>query len=84
MDVKHAVKDIVILLIWVYDIIVAFSKLSVLDKVKAMLSQKFKMKDLGVISRFLGIDFKAVRGKITMRQEHYLSKVSERFGMTKC
>ena len=55
-----------------------------LDEVKAMLSQKFKMKDLGVISRFLGIDFKSVPGKITMDQEHYLSKVSERFGMTNC
>ena len=64
MYVKHAVKDIVILLIWVYDIIVASSKLSMLDEVKAMLSQKLKMKNRGVISRFLSIDldFKAVRG----------------------
>ena len=55
-----------------------------LGEVKAMLSQKFKMKDLGVISRFLEIDFKSVPGKITMDQEHYLSKVLERFGMTNC
>ena len=42
------------------------------------------MENLGVISRFLGIDSKSVPGKITMDQEHYLSKVLERFGMTNC
>ena len=84
MYVKHDGKDIIILLIWVDDIIIASSNLSMLDEVKAMLSQKFKMKDLGVISRFLGIDFKSVPGKITMDQEHYLSKVLERFGVTNC
>ena len=84
MYVKHDGKDIVILLMWVDDIIIASSNVSMLGEVKAMLSQKFKMKDLGVISRFLGIDFKYVPGKITMDQEHYLSKVLERFGMTNC
>ena len=66
MHVKHDGEDIVILLIWVDDIIIAGSNVSMLDEVKAMSSQKFKMKDLGVISRFLGIDFKSVPGKITM------------------
>ena len=55
-----------------------------IDEVKTMLSQKFKMKDLGAISIFLGIDFKPVPGKIKMSQENYLSKVLERFGMTNC
>ena len=84
MYVKHDGKDIVILLIWVDDIVIACSNVSILDEVKAMLSQKFKMKNLGVISRFLGIDLKSVLGMITMDQEHYLSKVLERFGMTNC
>ena len=84
MYVKHDDKDIVILLIWVDDIAIACSNVSMLDEVKAMLSQKFKMKDLGVISRFLSIDFKSVPGKITMDQEDYLLKVLERFGMTIC
>ena len=41
MYVKHDGKDIVILLIWVGDIIIASSNVSMLDEVKAMLSQKF-------------------------------------------
>ena len=84
MYVKHDGKDIVILFIWVDDIVIACSNVSMLDEVKAMLSQKFKMKDVGVIPGFLGIDFKSVPGKITMDQKHYMSKVLERFGMTNC
>ena len=44
MYVKHDGKDIVILLIWVDDIIIVSSNVSMLDEVKAMLSHKFKMK----------------------------------------
>ncbi len=84
MYVKHDGKNIVIILIWVDDILVASSSTSMLDNVKVMLSKKFKMKDLGVISRFLGIDFKVKPGNITMSQESYLKKVLERFGMADC
>ena len=49
MYVKHDGKDIAILLIWVDDTVIACSNVSMLDEVKAMLSQKIKMKDLGVI-----------------------------------
>ena len=69
MYVKHDGKDIVILFIWVDDIVIACSNVSMLDEVKAMLSQKFKMKDVVLISGFLGIDFKSVPGKITMDQK---------------
>ena len=41
MYVKHDGKDIVVLLIWVDDIIIASSNVSMLGEVKAMLSQKF-------------------------------------------
>ena len=64
MYVKRDDKDIVILLIWVDDIVVVSSNAFMLDEVKAMLSQKFKTKDIGVISRFLGIDFKSVLAKL--------------------
>ena len=54
--VKHDSKDILILLVWVDDMIL----------ISKALSQKFKMKDLGPISRFLGIDFMVKHGKIEM------------------
>ena len=46
--------------------------------------QKFKIKDLGVISRFLDVDFKVELGKTTMIQERYLTKVLERYCMAEC
>ncbi len=81
---KHDGRDIVILLIWVDDMILASSSASMLEDVKRTLSKKFKMKDLGVISRFLGIDFKVQPGKIEMSQKSYLQKILQRFNMSDC
>ena len=52
MNVKHDGKDIVIMLIWVYGIVVAPSNVSMLDEVKAMLSQKFKRQSLHFLAYF--------------------------------
>eukprot|EP00794_Sanderia_malayensis_P008499 gene8499-9408_t len=71
MYVKHDGKDVAILLVWVDDIIIASDTIPMLEEVKTMLSERFKMKDMGVISRFLGIDFKVEDEKITMDQEEY-------------
>ena len=60
------------------------SNTSLLDKETASLSQKFKMKDLGQISRFLGIDFIVRPGKIQMTQRSYLEKLLQRFNMSDC
>ena len=81
---KHDGRDIVILLIWVDDMVLASSNASMLEDVKRTLSRKFKMKDLGVISRFLGIDFKVQPGKIEMSQKSYLQKILQRFNMSDC
>ena len=82
--VKHDSKDIIILLLWVDDMILVSSSASLLDKEKAALSQKFKMKDLGQISRFLGINFIVRPGKIEMSQKSYLEKVLQKFNMSDC
>ena len=47
----------VILLVWVDDLIIAASNEGVLNNVKMMLTEKFKMKDLGKLMHFPGIDF---------------------------
>ena len=82
--VKHDSNDIIILLIWVDDMILISRSTSLLDKEKIALSQKFKMKDLGPISRFLGFDFVVRRGKIELTQTSYLEKVLQRFNMSDC
>ena len=49
-----------------------------------MLKHRFKMKDLGPISWFLGIQFKQTPSGITMNQTFYLKGVLERFQMSDC
>ena len=73
----------VILLVWVDDIIIATNGEQLLLEVKNLLKLKFKMTDLGRLSRFLGIQFK-YDGGITMDQTHYLKKILSRYNMENC
>ena len=47
----------VIVVIWVDDLIIAANNTKSLEQVKTMLSTRFKMKDLGRLKHFLGMDF---------------------------
>lgn len=47
----------VIIVVWVDDLIIAASNTKTLEQVKKMLSTRFKMKDLGRLKHFLGMDF---------------------------
>jgi len=67
----------VILLVWVDDLIIAASNENVLNSVKMMLTQRFKMKDLGKLKHFLGIDFLQTDGQVKMSQKKYVTKILE-------
>ena len=56
----------VILIMWVDDLIVATSDEDLLNSVKRMLAERFRMKDLGRLNHFLGIDFNQTEGQVTM------------------
>ena len=73
-----------ILIIWVDDIIIASSDEMMLKEVKMSLSAKFKMKDLGRLSYFLGIEFVHDRNCISMSQKMYIEKLLERFNLSEC
>ena len=77
-------QGLVISLIWVDDILLAASTLERLNKIKILLKETFKMKDLGPISSFLGMKFSQTDTKIEMDQSKYLQKVLVRFGMEQC
>lgn len=74
----------VIMIIWVDDLIIATSNEGLMLNVKGMLSEKFKMKDLGVLKHFLGINFSQSDGCVKMSQETYVNKILERFNMQNC
>ncbi|KAJ8381057.1 hypothetical protein SKAU_G00018350 [Synaphobranchus kaupii] len=81
---KETESGKVIMIIWVDDLIIAASNETVLKDVKEMLSAKFKMKDLGRLNRFLGIDFMQSDGCVKMSQEKFVNKILERFNMQNC
>lgn len=49
-----------------------------------MLAEKFKMKDLGKLKHFLGIDFSQSDDCVKMSQEQYTNKILQRFDMQDC
>ena len=73
-----------IAIVWVDDIIIAGSNTDVLKKAQESLMMRFKMKDLGVLSCFLGIQFKCENYCIEMSQSKFVEKILERFNMSDC
>lgn len=61
----------VTLIIWVDDLIIAATCERVLNWVKEVLT---KMKDMGKLKHFLGIDFEQTDGEVKMSQERYVRK----------
>ena len=74
----------VIAIVWVDDIIIAGSNTDVLKKAKGSLMMRFKMKDLGILSWILGIQFKCENDCIEMSQSKFVEKIMERFNMSDC
>ena len=64
--------DLAYLLIWVDDIIIAATSISVMNNHKDLLKKRFHMVDLGPIKSFLGIEFDQKEGVITMSQAKYI------------
>ena len=73
--VKSTEFGLVIAIVWVDDIIIAGSNTVVLKKAKESLMMRFKMKDLGVLSWFLSIQFKCGKDCIEMNQRKFVEKV---------
>ena len=73
-----------IIFIWVDDINIAASSNDILNSVKRSLCNRFKMKDLGQLSWFLGMEFKFENGYISVGQQKYLDKMLDRFNITDC
>ena len=74
----------VIIIVWVDDLIISGTNLPLLERVKGALSNKFKMKDLGPLSWFLGTEFKCREESIEMNQTQYIDKILKKFEMSEC
>lgn len=81
---RHRSDSCAIIIVWVDDLIISASDMNTVNDVKCSLSQKFKMKDLGQLNWFLGIEFQFEDDCIKMNQTKYLERILHRFKMIDC
>ena len=84
LAVKSTAFGLVIAIVWVDNIIIVASNTDVLKKAKEPLMMRFKMKDLGVLSWFLSIQFKSGNDCSEMNQRKFVEKILESFNMSDC
>ena len=79
---KNGIK--IIIIVWVDALIIAGSNLDAVEEVKAILTQRFKMKNFGPLKEFLGIEFDFRDNGVKLHQEKYIKKILDRFQMMDC
>ncbi len=75
-------SGLIIILIWVDDLVIAASNMSLMKTIKGALKDTFRMKDLGQLTWFLGIKFAQGPGYLTMSQRDYLKSKIDKFGLS--
>ena len=66
------------------DILIFAKNESELDQIKTKLNEWFRMKDLGEVKYYLGIEFNVEHDTITMSQSKYVDQLLQTFGMNDC
>ena len=84
--VKTSGRHFTILVLYVDDILIAGTNLSILQETKILLSDTFEMKDMGEASYVLGIEITRDRrkGLLGLSQTGYIDKILKRFNMSSC
>ena len=73
--------SIIFILIHVDDLLISSSNKNDLISVKNAMAKRFKIKDLGLLKWYLGVEFKYSKNSISMSQENFIEKVLEKFNM---
>ena len=71
MIIPYSTK--VVLLVYVDDIILAGADLDAISHVKAMLHSLFKLKDLGTLKYFIGLEIASAKGICLSQRKYTLS-----------
>lgn len=82
--VRNVNNDIMYLLLYVDDIILAGSNINSVESVKQKLMTEFKCKDLGNLNQFLGIKITKTKDGMFLSNKTYLENVLNRFEMSNC
>jgi histone deacetylase 1/2 len=76
--------DICYLLVYVDDILLTGSNSLLLQRLIQLLSSKFKLRDLGSVHYFLGIEVQSTSMGLMLRQHKYILDILTRAGMVSC
>ncbi|XP_019071523.2 uncharacterized mitochondrial protein AtMg00810-like [Solanum lycopersicum] len=75
---KRTVEGIVIVLIYVDDLLITASSKRLMDNAKQVLKSNFKIKDLGDLKYFLGIEFaRNSEGKLMHQRKYAMELISD-------
>ena len=81
MLIKKSSVGIVIVLIYVDDLLVTDSSTELIDDTKQILKNNFKIKDLGPLKYFLGIEFARNNKGFLMHQRKYALEIISDLGL---
>lgn len=70
--------------VYVDDLLVTGSKVSMIEEFKKQMKQRFEMSDMGKLSYYLGIEVKQREGYIELKQAGYARKILEKAGLKDC
>jgi len=72
-------SDYVIICLYVDDMLIFGTNLSVINEAKRLLSSLFEMKDLREVDVILGIKLRKTKSGFSLCQSHYIEKMLKRF-----
>ena len=76
---------LVYLVVYVDDLLIMGERTKDIEEIKDQLKNRYKMKDLGIARRFLGVDIEyGEDGSIKLHLKQYLQGVLERHGLRHC
>lgn len=83
---KFTASNVLYLILYVDDILIAGNNLELIEKLKKELSKIFKMSDCGPLRCYLGtkIDYDQKSGILKMSQRSHIDKILEKFGLVDC
>ncbi|KAJ0445113.1 putative RNA-directed DNA polymerase [Helianthus annuus] len=82
--VRETRNRVVVVLIYVDDLIITGDDEDGIEQVKENLCIRFYMKDLGILSHFLGLELKYEDDSVVLHQQKYSIELLQRFGMVDC
>ena len=84
--IRHSDNGIELILLYVDDLLVVAKDMSGINRIKQVMIDRFKMKDIGKISVFLGmeVNIKRESHQLTVTQFQYTKRILSAFDMTEC